>query len=129
MLGGIGKQSGGIRGVRPEEEKGYGGNGLQKKEVATYAIMVWNTRRQIEATVPTLKRYSKFSVCLRRLENEDVATRSVYKDSTRFRWLLNQQIKIIQSIYRIRTAVPWSRNCRCLSTLIIHHHFTLSFQA
>jgi len=25
MLGGIGKQSGGIRGVRPEEEKGYGG--------------------------------------------------------------------------------------------------------
>jgi len=40
MLGGIDKQSGGIRGVRPEEEKGYGGKGLQKKEVAMYAIMV-----------------------------------------------------------------------------------------
>jgi len=34
MLGSIGKQSGGIHGVSPEEEKaGYGGTDLQKRKV------------------------------------------------------------------------------------------------
>jgi len=46
MLRSIGKQSGGIRGVSPEEEKvGYGGKDLQKRKVLS---LEWKTEGVID---------------------------------------------------------------------------------